>query len=561
MFKKIFTYFLKFYETHSLLMQKKVKILLISNIIIIIGCAAILPYAIFMSLWIALVLFLTILWQVGSLYLIKFGKFSAAVYGLMIFTFFGNTSSLFSNGFGVEISKNIFELYVYGCVMFFLLFEVCLIANKRLQVILTVIEGIVGVLFVYFVRILPNYSMHPLETYIQLHLNTGLTVIFVYGISGFFATLIISITQSTITFAEDLAVKNKKRSDKLEKIISTTKNNMEIGERLISSSQNSHQYIERNSQSLVQMQSEMTTFNSYIDMTSEVNTSVVDSSIKVNALIEAQNSMITETSSTIEEITANINNISAKSKDKKNIIDQLLLITKTTEDDMMESMESINETSKLSNEMMEIINVIVNIATQTDLLALNAAIEAAHAGEYGRGFAVVADEIGKLADDTEKNTKIIASLLKNNLKSIQNAVEINKRVSKKFRDVINKVNEVSQGMEETIAGMEEMVLGTTGIMQAVTEMVESVDVVNASITTMKNHVDKNKSSIDNVKISFQSFHDKINNMNESLKELIDEITKIDSIGKENIQTIRNLEQEIINVQSETSNTDTSRSGV
>lgn len=193
-----------------------------------------------------------------------------------------------------------------------------------------------------------------------------------------------------------------------------------------------------------------------------------------------QASSLEETAAAIEELTSNISANSQKASEMATLAreaEQAASEGKTLADTTVASM---NEISKATQAINEAVNIIENIAFQTNILSLNAAVEAATAGEAGKGFAVVAQEVRNLANrsaDAASQIKELAELANN---KSRDGLSVSQNMMKGF-DVINqKITQTTHLVQDVANGSREQMAGINQINSAVAQL-DQMTQQNASL--------------------------------------------------------------------------------
>lgn len=182
-------------------------------------------------------------------------------------------------------------------------------------------------------------------------------------------------------------------------------------------------------------------------------------------------------------------------------MDQLRLL-------MEKETEQMNVLQTRSKEIEKIVQVIHEIATQTNLLSLNASIEASRAGEHGRGFSVVAEEVRKLATYTEESIGDIRDKTEAIISDIEQSLTINRQSAELIQVCKQKSN-------ETVDMMDTMVDKITESKEEMSELLQIAE--------------KEKNYSDEVRSEIQLANDIFSHANQVITDHIHEAEKVDKL--------------------------------
>lgn len=197
---------------------------------------------------------------------------------------------------------------------------------------------------------------------------------------------------------------------------------------------------------------------------------IAEKSNSVASGAQSLGATVEEMNASIEELTASIASIAENSRKANELAKTTQKEAEVGSQAIMKSVDAMELINKSSEDISEIIKVISEIASQTNLLAFNAAIEAARAGEHGLGFSVVADEVRKLAERSSQATKEISKLINESVKRVEQGSAISKQAGEAFGKIASGIERTTQSISEIALAADEQ----SGAAKGVSASVQSI---------------------------------------------------------------------------------------
>ncbi|MGN8508608.1 methyl-accepting chemotaxis protein TlpB [Helicobacter pylori] len=205
--------------------------------------------------------------------------------------------------------------------------------------------------------------------------------------------------------------------------------------------------------------SNKTSMDKLVQIAQETQKSMKDSSTTLNSVKNKATDVASMMNASIEQsqgLRKRLIETQGLVKESKDAIGDLFSqITESahTEEELSSKVEQL---SRNADDVKSILDIINDIADQTNLLALNAAIEAARAGEHGRGFAVVADEVRNLAGRTQKSLAEINStimVIVQEINDVSSQMNLNSQKMERLSDMSKSVQETYEKMSSNLSSV------------------------------------------------------------------------------------------------------------
>jgi methyl-accepting chemotaxis protein len=265
---------------------------------------------------------------------------------------------------------------------------------------------------------------------------------------------------------------------------------------------------------------------------------------EITEYVDNQTAFAQDTSSSIEEMVANIKSINKLAEKTSQESQGLVEIASEGSTAVSSSISFIREIEESSKKVEETISIISGIAAQTNLLAMNAAIEAAHAGDKGKGFAVVAAEVRKLAESSAAGVKDIATHIKDMAARINNGVMLSEEANQALDNILDGVKNTTNLVKEITCAMREQSIGMDQTINSVNALVTASKSIKSQTEIQYKHGKTLKELIINLNQASIIMNKATLEQRNGNEEIVREVEAVSEMSINNISEVERLRQEI-----------------
>ena len=288
----------------------------------------------------------------------------------------------------------------------------------------------------------------------------------------------------------------------------------------------------------------MTQFDQMIETVGKAVMVISDMNGQVDTLVEnneTQAIAIEESSKAVNHAAGTLERIRIMATERSSMAQEMHVLVEDGDQKITNTNEMLSVISNQLDEVKEVIDIIDNVAEQTNLLSMNAAIESAHAGEAGKGFAVVAEEIRNLAESTSENAATIAEVINKIIESVNNANTSSNDAAVAFRKVSHHADDVVTSLKEITEGIESIDNQMQQIKIRSEEEFAAADKINAYCKKLADQQKTVSQDVDAMNDKFFEATSAIKKIKEGTTDIVDRMVGVSVASKESYKNMTDLE--------------------
>lgn len=253
--------------------------------------------------------------------------------------------------------------------------------------------------------------------------------------------------------------------------------------------------------SVEEVSDKMYSLNSNIASADELSNSISIDAITLSSQIEIQVTMVQNSIQALEDITKNIEILYSSAEKTTDNVTHLVSLSTNGKNTMDISNEKILEIETQAFKINEVVDLIEQIADQTNILAMNAAIEAAHAGDAGKGFSVVAEEVRKLAEASAEGSKDISTFVSGIIGQIKNTKEASLATGEAFNDIDRTIHQVNKEVSIISESLNDIAQKSSGVMNNILmlkDIFEMIDLSSKEVATRSERISEDMKVVEGI---------------------------------------------------------------